>query len=157
MCTLISYVLLVLHCTVCPVSSTHNTGVLCRIEQLVTTNPHTYTRAHNKHTTLTSEHVLHLLPPNFHFRVTFNINHYLTDLPQSSLSTLFQKACMQELVLLSCIRVNSDGIQITITNNALMYEFMNNGIGIIISLKMVAISVQAMVTGSFSCCLEALL
>ena len=37
---------------------------------------------------------------------------------------------MQELVLLSCIKVNSDGIQITITNNALMYEFLNNGIGI---------------------------
>ena len=36
---------------------------------------------------------------------------------------------MQELVLLSCIKVNSDGIQIT-TNNALMYEFLNNGIGI---------------------------
>ena len=82
------------------------------------------------HTTLTSQHALHLLPQNFHFRVAFHSNDYLTDLPQSSIITLLQEACMQELVLLRCIRVLHDGVQITITNNALMYEFMYNGIGI---------------------------
>ena len=62
LCTPIIYVLLVLHSTVCPASSTQNTGVLCRIEQqLVTVNSHTHTHVY---TLCTSAQYL---PPNMFF------------------------------------------------------------------------------------------
>ena len=82
------------------------------------------------HTPLTLQHALHFLPQASHPSIAFHSYDDLTDIFQGLFITLLQQACMQVLILLSCIRIPHDGCQITTPNDILMSKFMYNGIGI---------------------------